>query len=186
LSVLGAPAALALLERWGRLSAWSQRALAFFALFPVIFWAGHGFVRGFIAECPLQDPRAREIAGWVQQNTDQADRVFVWGHYSPVYYLSDRLPGTRYYTTSVHVGDFDPEHLPDGFDVRPYVSARDVRQTIDDLERSGTRWVVDTAPSMLHRWDRIPISVIPALDDYIRGHYEMVATPAGAHVYRRK
>ena len=73
-----------------------------------------------------------------------------------------------------------------GFDVRPYVSARDVRQTIDDLERSGTRWVVDTAPSMLHRWDRIPISVIPALDDYIREHYEMVATPAGAHVYRRK
>jgi hypothetical protein len=96
------------------------------------------------------------------------------------------LPGTRYYTTSVHVGDFDPEHVPDDFDPRPYVSARDVRQTIEDLERSGTRWVVDTAPSGLHRWARMPLSVAPALDEYVREHYELVATPADARVYRRK
>jgi hypothetical protein len=186
LAVLAAPAALALLERWDDLHAWSRRVLAFFALFPAVFWAGHGFVRGFIGECPLQDPRAVQIGAWVRQNTTPADRLFVWGHYSPIYYLSDRLPGTRYYTSSVHVGDFDPEHLPDGFDPRPYVSARDVRQTIDDLERSGTRWVVDTAPSGLHRWEQMPLSVVPQLDDYVRGHYDLVATPAGARVYRRR
>src|SRR5712672_1845690 len=135
LAILAAPAALALLERWDDLLPRSRRALAFFALFPVIFWAGHGFVRGMVAQCPLQETRAREIAGWLRQNTAPTDRLFVWGHYSPLYYLADRLPGTRYYAASVHVGDFDPSHLPDGFDPRPYVSERDVRQTIDDLAR---------------------------------------------------
>lgn len=186
LSVLAAPAGLALLERWDHLAPWGRRALAFFALFPVIFWMGHGFVRAYIGECPLQDPRARNIAGWIRKNTDPQDRLFVWGHYSPVYYLSDRLPGTRYYATSVHVGDFDPEHLRDGFDASPYVSARDVQQTIVDLERSGTRWVVDTAPSGLHHWNRMPLSLVPALDQYVRTHYDLVAEPAGARVYRRR
>lgn len=186
LAVLAAPAALALLESWDELRPWSRRALAFFALFPVVFWAGHGFARGYVGLCPLQEPRAREIAGWLRQNSDPADRVFVWGHYSPIYYLADRLPGTRYYATSVHVGDFDPEHLPAGFDVRPYVSDRDVRQTVDDLERGRARWVVDTAPSGLHDWDGMPLSLAPELDRYVRQHYDLVATPAGARVYRRR
>jgi hypothetical protein len=186
LAVLGAPAALALLESWDHLRLASRRVLAFFALFPVIFWAGHGFVRAYIGCCPLQDPRAREIASWIRKNTDPQDRLFVWGHYSPVYYLSDRLPGTRYYATSVHVGDFDPEHLRDGFDPRPYVSMRDVRQTIDDLDHSGTRWVIDTAPSGLHDWERMPLSVVAPLDEYVRAHFELVAEPAGARVYRRR
>jgi 4-amino-4-deoxy-L-arabinose transferase-like glycosyltransferase len=186
LSVLAAPAALALLERWDGLPPWGRRALAFFALFPVIFWVGHGFVRAYIRDCPLQDPRAQGIAGWIQQNTDPQEQLFIWGHYSPLYYMSDRLPGTRYYTTSVHVGDFDPEHLPDDFDPRPYVSPRDVEQTIDDLERSGTRWVVDTAPSGLHHWNRLPLAAVSTLDEYVRAHFELVAEPAGARVYRRR
>jgi hypothetical protein len=186
LAVLAAPAALALLERWDDLRPWPRRALAFFALFPVIFWAGHGFARGFFGLCPLQEPRAQQIAGWLRRNTEPSDRVFVWGHYSPIYYLADRLPGTRYYATSVHVGDFDPEHLPAGFDPRPYVSPRDLQQTVQDLERGRARWVVDTAPSGLHDWDGMPLSVAPELDGYVREHYELVATPAGARVYRRR
>jgi len=186
LAILSAPAALSLAGRWDYLRPWGRRALAFFALFPVIFWAGHGFVRGIAGLCPLQERRAVEIAGWLRRNTEPTDRLFVWGHYSPLYYLADRLPGTRYYASSVHVGDFDPSHLPDGFDPRPYVSERDVRQTIEDLSRSGTRWFVDTAPSGLHDWNRMPLSAVAELDGYVREHYELVAEPAGARVYRRK
>jgi Dolichyl-phosphate-mannose-protein mannosyltransferase len=186
LAVLAAPAWLAFLERWDDLRPGSRRALAFFAFFPVVFWLGHGLVRGYIGEYPLQETRAREIAGWLRRNSEPADRILVWGHYSPLYYLADRLPGTRYYTTSVHVGDFDPEHLSDGFDPHPYVSARDVRQTVEDLSRGGTRFVVDTAPSGLHDWHRFPLSAAPELDGYVREHYELVAQPAGARVYRRR
>jgi hypothetical protein len=186
LAILAAPAALALLERWDDLLPRSRRALAFFALFPVVFWAGHGFVRGMIGQCPLQETRAREIAGWLRQNTAPTDRLFVWGHYSPLYYLADRLPGTRYYAASVHVGDFDPSHVPESFDARPYVSPRDVRQTIEDLSRSGTRWFVDTAPSGLHDWNHMPLSAAADLDGYVHEHYDLVAEPAGARVYRRR
>src|SRR5438128_5570649 len=186
LAVLAAPGALDLLERWDELRPALRRILAVAALGPVLFWAGHGFVRGYLGQAPLQDPRAREIAGWVRANTAPADRLFVWGHYSPIYYLSDRLPATRYYATSVHVGDFDPGHLRAGFDLSPYVSERDVRLTIEDLERSRAPWVVDTAPSGLHGWDHAPLSVVPELEQYVRGHYDLVAAPAGALVYRRR
>ena len=186
LAVLAAPGALDLLERWDELRPGLRRMLAVAALGPVLFWAGHGFVRGYLGQAPLQDWRAREIAGWVRTNSAPGDRLFVWGHYSPIYYLSDRLPGTRYYATSVHVGDFDPGHLEAGFDLSPYVSEGDVGRTIDDLERSRTPWVIDTAPSGLHGWDHAPLSVVPALERYVNAHYELVAAPAGALVYRRR
>src|SRR5439155_22240107 len=126
------------------------------------------------------------ITGRLRHNQYTTARIVVLVHYSPLDYLSDLLRGTRYYATSVHVGDFDPSHLEDGFDPRPYVSERDVRQTIEDLSRSGTRWFVDTAPSGLHDWNRMPLSAVAELDGYVREHYQLVAQPAGARVYRRR
>jgi hypothetical protein len=183
--VLAAPAMAALLDRWDTLSRWRRAALAFAIVFPLAFWAGHGFVRGMLRESPLQDARATSIASWLREHSDPSDRVFVWGHYSPIYYLADRLPGTRYYATSVHVGDFDPAQLPDDFDLRPYVSERDVDLTIADLESSRARFVVDTAPSGLHRWNRVPLSLVPRLEEYVHANYRLAGDPAGAAVYER-
>ena len=183
--VLAAPALVTLCDQWDGLSRLRRAALAFAVVFPMAFWAGHGFVRGMLHEAPLQDPRAVAISSWLREHSEATDRLFVWGHYSPIYYLADRLPGTRYYATSVHVGDFDPAQLPDELDLRPYVSDRDVEQTIADLEASRARFVVDTAPSGLHRWNRVPLSLVPRLDEYVRANYRLVAEPAGAFVYER-
>ena len=32
----------------------------------------------------------------------------------------------------------------------------------------------------------MPLSVVTALDEYVRAHFVLVAEPAGARVYRRK
>jgi hypothetical protein len=186
LAVLAAPGAVALFEEWDELRPKLRAALVAAAALPVLFWSGHGLGRTALGLAPLQETSAESIASWLRENTSPDDRLFVWGHWSPLYYLSDRLPGTRYYTTSVHVGDFDPQYLPAGFDAAHYVSQRDVQQTIGDLEHGKTAIVVDTAPARLHGWDRIPLSAVPALDAYVQSHYRLVAEPAGARVYLRR
>jgi hypothetical protein len=183
--VLAAPAAVALIDKWDGFDRLRRGAIVFAVAFPVALWAVHGFVRGMLGESPLQDRRATAVAEWIRDHSRPSDRLFVWGHYSPIYYLADRLPGTRYYTTSVLVGDFDPGQLPDGFDLRPYVSEPDVDRAIRDLDRSRVRFVVDTAPSGLHRWDRAPLSLVPRLEAYVRANYRLVAEPGGSAVYER-
>ena len=88
-------------------------------------------------------------------------------------------------TTSVHVGNFDPEHLPDGFDLAAFRSDRDVAFTLKDLETNRVAIFVDTAPAGIHHWERVPLSVVPALDRYLHEHYALVADVAGSRVYRR-
>ncbi len=178
LALLGAAEAASAVRKWPRL------AIAL-SLLPALGLGGFAVARGMAKSYPGQEPRARAIAAWLERNTGPQERLFIWGHYSPIYLLSHRLPGTRYLTTSVHVGNFDPAHLPSGFDVSPYRSDMDVAQTLADLERNRVPVVVDTAGSGLHHWDRFPLSTVPALARYIEVHYRAVAEIAGARIYRR-
>ncbi|MFN2546058.1 MAG: hypothetical protein ABR567_01355, partial [Myxococcales bacterium] len=100
--------------------------------------------------------------------------------------LSGRLPGTRYPNCSLHMGHFDPLHLPDGFHPEEYRSAPDVQATLADLETRRPALVVDTAPADIHGWSKVPLSAFPELRSYIEEHYEEVGRPGGAIVYRRR
>jgi len=185
LAVLAAPQAAALIRAWQAFS-WRRRAVAVAACaLPALCLLFFSFARGIAGNYPEQEPRARALAGWLAQNTRPDERLFIWGHYSPIYYLADRLPGTRYVTTSVHVGNFDPGHLPDGIDLAPFRSDRDVTFTLHDLDANRVPIFVDTAPSGIHHWDRVPLSAIPALDAYVHEHYALIASVEGSRVYRR-
>jgi hypothetical protein len=109
----------------------------------------------------------------------------VWGHYSPIYTLSGRMPGTRYVNTAVHMGNFDPEHISGPFDPAAHRSQRDIDDTLRDLQDRAPAWFVDTAPSGIHHWDLVPLSAFPDLARYLERHYVEVARPGGAAVYRR-
>jgi hypothetical protein len=163
-----------------------RRALAALLALPLAAWAVYGLVRIPLRDYPSQEPKTREVAAWLRAHSDPADRVFVWGDFTPVYYEADRLPGTRYLMTAVHMGNFDPGELPPGFDVTPHRSQRDVDATLADLEANRPRWVVDTAPADIHSWSLVPLWKFPALDAYVADRYALVAEPAGARVYRRR
>jgi len=142
--------------------------------------------RGIAGAYPEQEPRTRALAQWLRSNTAPGDALFVWGHYSPIYTMSDRLPGTRYVNTSPHMGNFDPAHLPAGFDPAQHRARADVEATLEDLEKRRPSWFVDTSPAGIHLWDRIPLSAFPELARYREEHYVEVARPGGAPVYRRR
>ena len=185
LALLASPQAAALVQSW---AAWSRRRRVTIALacaVPALFLLVFSFARGVAGRYPEQEPRARAVAAWLAQNTGPEERLFIWGHYSPIYYLADRLPGTRYVTTSVHVGNFDPGYLRDGVDLAPFRSDRDVAFTLHDLEANRVPIIVDTSPAGIHHWDRVPLSTVPALQRYVRERYALVAEVDGARVYRR-
>jgi 4-amino-4-deoxy-L-arabinose transferase-like glycosyltransferase len=185
LALLAAPQLIALGDRWSGASAWLRRAVILGLLIPPLGYLGFTLERGLAGRYPAQEAKSIEIAAWIRGHTSPDDRVFVWGHYSPIYYLADRMPGTRYLHTAPHMGDFDPQHLDASFDAAIHRSDRDVLRTIADLETRKPTIVVDTAPADIHAWSKIPLAKFPDLDRYVRDHYGLVAHPGGADVYRR-
>jgi 4-amino-4-deoxy-L-arabinose transferase-like glycosyltransferase len=185
LAMLAAPGAAALAESWAATSA-RTRALALGGIgAPLVIWLAFAWGRGLLGAYPAQEPRVREVARWLRANSAPSDTLFVWGHYSPIYALSGRLPGTRYVNTSPQIGNLDPAHLPPGFDPARNRSEPDVEATLHDLELRKPVWFVDTSPARIHGWDRVPLSAFPELARYREKHYVEVARPGGAAIYRR-
>jgi len=184
LALLGAPQLVALRDRFAGFSRARRAAVLVFALSAPVgnlaFTAHRALARGF----PGQDSKALAIAAWLDEHTAPSDRVFMWGDYSAIYCLADRLPGTRYMRTAPQVGDFDPLHLPEGFDFRPYRSERDIGAALLDLEKNRPAIVLDTSPADVHRWSLFPLDAVPDLRRFIALHYREVGRPAGAVVYR--
>ncbi len=185
LALVAAPRAGRLLEAWPTLSRRTRAFISAVALLPSLGLLAYSLARGAAGQYPGQEPRAQKLAAWLEQHTLPSERLFVWGHFSPIYYLAHRLPGTRYLTTSVQVGNFDPGQLPDNFDLGPFLSNRDVALTLADLEKNQVPIFIDTAPSGIHHWDRVPLSIAPELVRYLGAHYRLEAIVAGARVYRR-
>jgi hypothetical protein len=186
LALLAGAGADRLLRDWVVVRPWKRAGLVALLILPVVGSIGWGFARGLMHGYPGQEPRTREVAAWLRDHAAPKERLFVWGHYTPLYWLAQMDPGSRYLNTSVHMGNFDPGHLPDGFDLRPFRSERDVQRTLEDLEVRRPAWVVDTAPADIHHWSRVPLSAFPELRAYLDTHYDRVADPAGAAVYRRR
>jgi len=185
LALLAAPGLVHVLERWTELGRARRTAVALLAALPFLGSVGYATARVLRRDFPGQQRTALAIAAWLDQHTAPGDRVFMWGDYSVVYCLADRLPGTRYMRTAPHVGDFDPMQLPPGQRFR-YRSERDIALTLEDLEANRPAIVVDTSAADLHGWSRFPLSDVPELDRYVQEHYVKIADPGGARVYARR
>jgi hypothetical protein len=185
LAVVAAPRAAAWLAGWPEKSRAARTGALVLALLPALCGCGFFLVKGLVHGYQAQDPKLNEVASFLRAETRPDEELFVWGHTAPIYYLADRRPGTRYFHCSVHVGNFDPGHLPPGFDPSKHVSQRDVDATLHDLEANHVAIFVDLAPAGIHHWDRLPLSAIPQLEQYLHAHYQPIGSPAGALVYRR-
>lgn len=189
LALLAAPSLEHNLARWSQLSRARKGVLLGGLIAPLIFYLGYGVGRRLweVLPYPSRDPRAVAIGRWVRENSQPGDTLFVWGYIPPVYQMSQRLPGTRYVTTAVHLGDIEPSHIGSDFNPALSLSARDISATLSDLEQNQPLLVIDTAPTDLTHFSPFPLRVVPTLFDYILAHYDLLSvTPAGAHVYRLK
>lgn len=186
LALSATPGLLAAWEASGEPAARARRWLRFGLYAPVVVFFAVAIGRGVAGNYPGQEPRARAIGAWLREHTRPDERMFVWGHFTPIYYWGERLPGTRYYNTSLHMGDFDPGHLTDGVDLRPFVSQRDVAATLVDLEANRPAIFIDTSPADIHHWSRVPLASFPTLAAYLGKNYVKVADAGGAAIFRRR
>lgn len=188
LSLLAAPSLAGLGTHWSERSRRSRRLWTLGLLGPVIFYLGYGIGRRVldVLPYPSQDPRSVAIGDWVRSHSDPRDTLLVWGYIPPIYPLAQRLPGTRYVTTAVHIGDIEPSHVGRDFSPAQFLSDRDIARTIADLQSRQPLYVIDTAPTDLTHFSPFPLRVAPDLYRYVIAHYELVSdTPGGAQIYRR-
>jgi hypothetical protein len=186
LALLAAPRLAAALSRWRDLRRAVRVAIVLGLALPAAGFLTFAVTRGALRAYPSQDRTTVELSRWLRDHTPRAARLFIWGHFAPIYYLAERFPGTRYKNAALQVGDFDPAHLPEGFDLRPYLSRRDLDATLHDLETRRPDYIVDTAPCNIHSWSKVPLSLFPELERLLATRYELLARPAGCPVYRRR
>jgi 4-amino-4-deoxy-L-arabinose transferase-like glycosyltransferase len=188
LVLLAAPGAADWLESWNRFSLAKRRRICLGFLLPAAFYSFyHVILPGLTGWAPGQEPNMRALSAWLQTNMGPDERLLVWGHYTPIFYYAERLPGSRYYNTSVHMGDYDPNSLPDSFDAAQHRSQPDIENTLADLERLRPAIFVDTAPANIHSWRKVPLDKFPTLEAYIYQHYEeLPVRPGYARVFRRQ
>jgi 4-amino-4-deoxy-L-arabinose transferase-like glycosyltransferase len=186
LALLAAPDATRALRGWRKLGRGARTAFALGLLLPVAGFAIFGVTRGLVHGYIGQDPKVLELGRWLRANTPPEAKVFIWGHAAPIFYVARRLPGTRYKNAVFQTGDFDPQHIAPGFDLRPYLSRRDLDNTLDDFARRRPEVVVDTAPCDIHGWSKVPLSLFPELQRLLAERYRLVASPAGCPVYLRR
>jgi hypothetical protein len=185
LCLLAAAPVAALWRMRGRLRP-SQRLCALgLVLLPAVTAQAVHVGRGLAGQYPSQEPRTRAIADWLRRHTRADERVVVYGHFTPIYQEAERLPGTRYIHTSQLFGNVDAMQMPAAVDAARLRSPTDEAAFIDDLAAGRSSWFVDTSPANIKSWSKLPLAALPSLARYVAAHYDKVASPGGAAVYRR-
>jgi hypothetical protein len=129
---------------------------------------------------PSQEPHALAAAAWLRANSRPTDKLVVYGHFTPLYQMAERMPGSRYMHMSTLFGNFDATQLTADF--HPQVSRADEAALIADLEKNRPEFFADTSKANLKGWSRLPMP--PDLARAVDKLYEPVASPADIALYR--
>lgn len=187
LALLAGPRLVALLEEANARGARRMRVgLAVAVLLPVVGFFAVSWVRGLLGTYPGQDAKVRAIAAFLNQPQVPAGRMALWGDSTQLYLYTNRMPASRFYNAAPLVGNFDTNHVPDDFDVRAHISHRDVATYLRDFAARPPAVFVDTSPSRLHDWHRLPMDAVNAVREYVRAGYTLAGEPAGARVWVRR
>lgn len=128
-----------------------------------------------------EPPRYLEVARFVRETTAPRDRIFVWGAYTPIYVLSDRLPATRFVAFKRGCGRHAESPFADCWDSGPEMWPR----LASDLAANSPAVIVDTAPANLGDFGVYPMQGFAPLRELLDQHYVAERTINGVVIYRR-
>ncbi len=168
------------------LSGRRRKLTAAFAAFVVVGFSVAAWVR--ISRQSYDGVRdfPRKVAEHVRRNTDPSEKIFVWGHFSMLYYFSKRLPASRFVycdtlAGAVMAGWPEPEPKHDG----AYIVQKDWDALMADFKKTPPALVVDTSPADVKGWSRWPPERYPRLMAYLDEWYELDGVVEKMRVYRR-
>jgi hypothetical protein len=162
-----------------RLNRWSIGLLAALTLvFGIIAVLWEPFAPSYFSRKP---PYYLEVARHIRATTAPNDRIFVWGAYTPIYVMSDRLPATRFVAFKRGCGRHAQSPFSDCWDSGPEMWPL----LAQDLAATPPTLIVDTAPANLGDFGVYPIQDFPMLSDLLATHYLQERTINGVVIYRR-
>ena len=122
------------------------------------------------------------VARYVRETTAPDDRIFVWGAYTPIYVMSDRLPATRFVAFKRGCERSLRSPFADCWDSGPEMWPLLTR----DLAANRPAVIVDTAPPDLGDFAAYPIRSFVPLRELLTTQYSNERTIDGVVIYRRK
>lgn len=128
----------------------------------------------------------RPIAEYVKERTEDGDHIFVWGFATPIYYFSDRLPGSRFLWCDWMTGRVAGTPSKGSFfDTSSYVTRGAWGLFFEDMTRTKPVYFIDTSPGNHHGYGRYPVANYPKMKEWLDRYYEFEQHVDGADIYRR-
>jgi hypothetical protein len=117
-----------------------------------------------------------------------AGPLFVWGFAPQLYVEAGMRPASRYVMPQAPLVAYQPGNRASRSAPRDATLVRPEHQErlLADLARSRPAFVLDTAPSGLHGWDRHPLAELPALAAFVHDGYDAVGEVDDVWIWRRK
>lgn len=109
------------------------------------------------------------MAKVIREATTREDRIFVWGFYSDLHTLSDRLPASRFVHGAFLTGLIPWTNL--GRDTSYAIVPGSMETLLADLEKNRPRMIVDASPSLNRQFQGYPPEKFPAFFAYLQQHY---------------
>jgi hypothetical protein len=115
--------------------------------------------------------------------------LFVWGYAPQIYAEAGLVPASRFVVPQASLTGYVPGNRASRageIDTRSLVRVEHWDLLMADLGRGMPAFVVDTAPSGLHGWDRYPLADFPRLLGFVRNSYDAVGVVDGVWIWRRR
>jgi 4-amino-4-deoxy-L-arabinose transferase-like glycosyltransferase len=127
------------------------------------------------------------IAKYIKTNTNENDRIFVWGFATPIYIYSNRLGASRFLWCDWLTGRVSgtPSARDEFFDTTPYITKGSWQLFFQDMNKNKPLYFIDTSPGNYHDYGKYPITKYPDLMDFLETYYHFETSVNGANIYRR-
>jgi len=155
---------------------WLLRPVTFYALLAVTVVAF--FIASYVGLASRR--QATEAGRYLFENSAPGDRIFIWGHSTPIYLESRLRPACRYILTYPLTGRVFGGRLP-GVDTRKWIVPGAWNLLEEDFSKHSPVFIVDLEHGSEERY---PVRDFPILARLLEEHYRPVLQRSWGVIYR--
>ncbi len=130
------------------------------------------------------DPRAAALVAEVRRTTRPSDLITVWGSFPEIYWLSGRAPGGALVLSDFVVGR--EAFQPPGPQQLQYATPGALHTFLTSLYAHPPKLFLDTSVGGIRGYQDYPISLVPAVDQFVDRYYRPIDTVDGVTFYQRR
>ncbi|MCW5548472.1 MAG: glycosyltransferase family 39 protein [Opitutaceae bacterium] len=137
---------------------------------------------------PLPEDPSHRVAAYIRQNSNPADRIFVWGFHPDIYLYADRRPASRFLYASFITGLIPWTNTAPERDTAYAIVPRAMDTLLEELTAKPPLFIVDCSAGPNRHWQKYPLEKFPALHAFVRQHYRLEEphqfVPQGFRLYQ--